>query len=133
MFLLIFLQVVGLARVGERTAGIEVGRQYEFVGTKYLARLGHEVNATHHDNLRVGVGSLLCQSKRVADEVCHLLYFATRVVVSQHDGVFLTTHLSYLFLEINVVSYGFVDESLFFPFFFHHLIIILFFSFFFLK
>ena len=125
MLLFIFLQVVSLATVGQRATGIEVGAEHQFVRTKNLACLSHEVNTAHHNDLGIGLGSLLCQRQRVANEVGYLLNLTTCIVVSQNHGIFLLAQPAYFRCQISAFVHGFVYESFVFPQFVHcHFIII---------
>ena len=51
-------QLVGVDRVGERAAGVEVGDQHLLLGREDRGGLGHEVDAAEGDHLGVGGGRL---------------------------------------------------------------------------
>ena len=56
------------------------------------------MNATHHDDIRIGFCGLLGQRQGVANEIGNVLYLTLSVVMCQDDGIFLLAHFSYLFL-----------------------------------
>ena len=71
----------------ERTAGVPVRENHQFVGIEYLRRFGHEVDAAEHDDLGVGRDGLLRQTERVAHEVGQILNLRNLIVVRQKDGL----------------------------------------------
>ena len=94
MLVLESLQVLGLARVGQRASRSGVGAEHHLLRRQQLARLRHEVNAAHHDDLCIGISRLTGQGERVAHEVGHLLHLAHRVVVGQDHSILLFRQLS---------------------------------------
>ena len=130
MLVLELPQVFGAARVGQRTACVEVGAEHHLLRRENLTGLGHEMHTAHHDHVGIGLGSLARQRQRVANEVGHLLNLAHRIVVSQDDSILLLGQTPYLSLQVGTLGNGLVDEPFFFPFLFDHRHIIIFLSFF---
>ena len=82
MLFLIFLQILCLAAIGKRTAGIQVWAKHSLVRAQELASLSHEMNTTHYHHLGVGLGSLAGQCQGIANKVGYILYLSYRIVVS---------------------------------------------------
>ena len=119
MLVLKLLEVLGAARVGKRAASGEVGTQHGLVGRQELTGFSHEVNAAHHHNLGVGLGSLASQCERVAHKVGNVLDVAHGVVVCENYSVLLLAEVTYLLLQIQGCVYLFVDISFLNPLFLH--------------
>ena len=115
------LQVGGLATVGQRAARGEVGAEHRLVGREQLTRLGHEMHATHHHHLGVGLGSLARQSQRIAHKVGNVLYVAGGVVVGQDDGILLLAQFSNLLLQVERAIDRLIYESFLLPALFYHI------------
>ena len=98
MLFLIFLQILCLAAIGKRTAGIQVWAKHCLVRAQELAGLRHEMNTTHHHHLGIGLGSLAGQSQGITNKVGYVLYLAYGIVVRQDDSIlFLTKLLNFSF------------------------------------
>ena len=97
-------QLVGVDRVGERAAGVEVGDQHLLLGREDRGGLGHEVDAAEGDHLGVGVGRLAREPERVADEVGDVLDLRQLVVVGEDDRVALRRQLADLLAESSDLS-----------------------------
>src|SRR5512133_3170265 len=83
----------------ERAARVEVWDQHGLVRRQDLRGLGHEVDATEDDCLRVRGGGLAGQTERIADEVGHVLDLGNLVVVREDDGVSLARERLHLVLN----------------------------------
>ena len=124
MFLHELGEVIGRTTVGQRTSGIEVGHQHFLVGAKHLGSLAHKMNATHHNDIGIRLGSPLCQSQAVAHKVGYILYFATLVVVSEDNGILFLAQLVNLRFQIEGLAHRLGDVPSFQPFFLIHYIYI---------
>ncbi len=80
-------QLIGVDRVGERAAGVEVGDQDGLLGRENRGGLGHEVDAAEGDHLGVGLSRLAREAERVAAVVGEVLDLRQLVVVGEDDGV----------------------------------------------
>ena len=116
MLLFVFLQVCSIAAVGQRAARCEVGTEHCLVGREQFAGLCHEVHATHHHHLRVGVCRLTGQSQRVTDKVSDVLDVAYGIVVRQDDGILLLAQLSDGLLQVQSLGNRLIDIPFFLPF-----------------
>ena len=76
-----FLKLQRVATVGKRTSGSRVGHKHSFVGAKNLCSLSHEIHATHHNHVGVGLGGMTRQRQRVAYEVSDLLNFVALIIM----------------------------------------------------
>ena len=92
-------QLVGVDRVGQRAAGVEVGDQDRLLGREDRGGLGHEVDAAEGDHVGVGRGGLAREAERVADEVGDVLDLGHLVVVGEDDGVALGGERAHLLAE----------------------------------
>ncbi|MPM86559.1 hypothetical protein SDC9_133648 [bioreactor metagenome] len=45
------------------------------------------MNATKHNDIGIGFGSLLCQCQTIANHIGYILYIAHLVVVCHDDGI----------------------------------------------
>ena len=93
-------QLVGVDRVGERAAGVEVGDQHLLLGREDRGRLGHEVDAAEGDRLGVGGGGLAREAERVAEVVGDVLDLGQLVVVGEDDRVALRGERADLLAEL---------------------------------
>ena len=82
-------QLVGVDRVGERAAGVEVGDQHRLLGREDRGGLGHEVDAAEGDHVGVGGGRLAREAERVAHVVGDVLDLGQLVVVGEDHRVAL--------------------------------------------
>ena len=101
--------------LGQRTGSIQVGNQYNLVGTKNLIGFAHKVNTAHHNDVSLRLGSLLCQRQAVAYKVGYILYFTLRIIMRHDDGILLFTHTPDLGLNIRTFWNGFVYVAQLFP------------------
>ena len=91
---LILLQILSLAAVGKRAAGIQVRAEHNLVWTQELAGFSHEVHAAHHHHLSFCFSSLTSQSQRITHKVGNILNLAYSIVVRQDNRIFLLAKLS---------------------------------------
>ena len=111
-------EIIGRTAFGQRAGGVEVWDEHFLVRTKNLVGFGHEMNATHHDDVGIGRRRLLRQGETVADEVGNVLQVAFGVIVREDDGVFLLTQPAYLLLQVDAFWHWLIDVAFGFPGFF---------------
>ena len=133
MLLLIFLQILSLAAVGERAAGIQVRAEHGFVRAQELASLSHEVHTAHNHYLGIGFGSLASQCQRITHKVGNILNLTNRVVVGEDNRIFLLAKLSDFSLQVQGLVDRFIHVTFLYPIVFHHNINIIFLYFLFFK
>ena len=82
--------ILGGDRVGQRTAGAEVGNEHGLLRIEQLRRLGHEMHAGQHDDVRFGRHRLAGERQAVADDIGDAVEDLRRlIIVRQDDGVSL--------------------------------------------
>ena len=81
-------ELVGIATIGQRTSGVDVGHQHFFVGRQYFGRFAHKMDAAHHQNVGGCFGSPLCQRQTIAYHIGYVLNVAGLVIVRHDDGIF---------------------------------------------
>ena len=82
-------ELVGVDGCGQRAAGLEVGQQHDLRRRQDRGGLGHEVDPAEDDHSGVGVGRLLGEPERVADEIGDVLHLGPLVVVREDHRVAL--------------------------------------------
>ena len=70
------------------------------------------MHAAHHYDRRVGLGGLLRQGQRVADEVGNLLYLLALVIVGHYERAFLFLEPQDFILESLSRGFHFVYSGL---------------------
>ena len=71
----------------ERTAGVAIGENYDFVWVKNFGGFGHEMNTTEDDDFSAGFGGHLGEAEGIADVIRDVLDFADLVIVREDDCV----------------------------------------------
>ncbi len=111
MFGLEFLEILGLAALGQRATGFHIGQQHLAAGIENLCRLGHEMDTAEDDDVGRSLLCFLCQSKAVAYVIGEFLYLMPLVIVTENDSIFfffqsqdflfqlLLVHNVYIFFE----------------------------------
>ena len=108
-------ELLSRTTLGQRTGSIQVGNQYNLVGTKNLIGFAHKVNTAHHYDVRLRLGSLLCQRQTVTYKIRYILDFTIGVIMRHDDGILLFTHTPDLGLNIRTFWNGFVYVAQIFP------------------
>ena len=106
-------EIVGGTGVGKRATRVGIGHHHLLAGAKDLGGLPHEMNAAKHNHPVLQFLCYLCQSKRIADEVCQILDFPRLVIVGEDHGVLLFLEFFYFLLEIDSGRNRFINESVF--------------------
>ena len=81
-----FRKSIAWAALGEGARGLRIRNEDFLCGTKYLARLSHEMHAAHYNDVGLGLCSLLSQRETVANEVGNVLDGTLRIIVREDYG-----------------------------------------------
>ena len=93
-------KLVRRTTVRQRTPCFHVRHQHFLIRTKHFRRLTHKVNATHHNDVRLRLGSQLGQRQTVTNVISDILYFTLLVVVPQNDCILFFLQLLNSLYEI---------------------------------
>jgi hypothetical protein len=100
-------ELIGRARVGQRTARIQI-RQNNLLGwVENLGRLGHEMDAGEYDNVSFGIRCLPGEPERVSDIVRQVLDLRLLIVVGEENSVLLAFQATDLSHEVQASAYLF--------------------------
>ena len=80
-------QLGGVARLGQRAAGVHVGQENFFLRIHDLRRLGHEMDAAKENDVGLGRLRLIGEAERIAHVIGHFLDFAHLVIVRENHRV----------------------------------------------
>jgi hypothetical protein len=92
-------QVARIARLGQRTPGVQIGQENLLGRVHNLGRFGHEMNAAEKDDVGLRRLRLIGKSERITYVIRDLLDLLHLVIVRENDGILLLLQRQYVFLQ----------------------------------
>ena len=80
--------MTGIDHIGHWAARGLIRDENSFSRRKNLGRFRHKEDATEHDDVRIRLGRLYAESKRISNIICDILHFRDLIVMRKDDRVF---------------------------------------------